>query len=202
MGWKGGPRPTLRRPLSKYPGTIGTLAATAIRTEARSLLRMILNLLDLSRGDEGRLVPAPLSLQLSAVAGAVIEEFRIAAGSSNVTLVADVPPDQCVHADPGLLERILANLVENALRHSPDGGTVRIGGTHQADRIVICVADTGTGVPAELRARVFERFESTGGARNRGLGLAFCKLAVEAHGGTIWIDDAAPGAVFCMSFPT
>ncbi|MBL0215309.1 MAG: response regulator [Myxococcales bacterium] len=177
-------------------------AATAIRAEARSLLRMILNLLDLSRGDEGRLMPARVPLQISAVAGAVFDEFRIAATSGNVTLLAEVPPDQCVHADSGLLERILANLVENALRHSPEGGTVRIRATREDNRVVICVADTGTGVPAELRARVFDRFESTGGARNRGLGLAFCKLAVEAHGGAIWIEDGAPGAVFCLSFPT
>ncbi len=177
-------------------------AATAIRTEARSLLRMILNLLDLSRGDEGRLVPARERLLVAEIASAVVEEFRIAAASANVTLMTEVPPDQCVHADPGLLERILANLVENALRHSPEGGTVRIRANHENDRIVIGIADTGTGVRAELRARVFERFESTGGARNRGLGLAFCKLAVEAHGGAIWIEDAAPGAMFCLSFPT
>jgi signal transduction histidine kinase len=66
------------------------------------------------------------------------------------------------------------------------------------------VADAGTGVPAEKHAKVFERFtqaNETTGRTNRGLGLSFCKLAVEAHQGRIWIEDAAPGAVFCLWFP-
>jgi signal transduction histidine kinase len=73
--------------------------------------------------------------------------------------------------------------------------------------VEIRVADAGTGVPPELRARVFERFAQAddghaGRARtSRGLGLAFCKLAVEAHGGRIWIEDATPGAVFCFRIP-
>lgn len=176
-------------------------AATAIRGEARALLRLILNLLDLSRGDEGRLVPVREDLSLCSIVGAVIDEFAIAAGAANVTLVTQIPEGQRLHADPDLLQRVLANLVENALRHSPDGGTVRIAARPSDHGLILSIADTGPGVPAEIRPRVFERFESTGGVRNRGLGLAFCKLAVEAHGGSIWIEDAAPGAVFCARFP-
>lgn len=174
---------------------------TAIREEARALLRMILNLLDLSRSDEGRLVPAREDIDLPAHVAAVLDEYRIAAGSTTVALSAEVEVDHPLRADPSLLARMLANLVENALRHSPEGGAVHIRARAEGDGVVIRVADSGLGVPEELRGRVFDRFESSGGTRNRGLGLAFCKVAVEAHGGTIWIEDAAPGAVFCLRFP-
>lgn len=175
--------------------------AKAIREETRALLRMILDLLDLSRGDEGRLIPASQELVLAAQVSTVLEEFQIAASANEVTLVSDIAPELILRADPGLLARVLANLVENALRHSPEGGTVRLSATADADGLVLRVADCGKGIPEDQRARVFDRFESSGGSRNRGLGLAFCKLAIEAHRGTIWIEDAAPGAVFCMRFP-
>ena len=173
----------------------------AIREETRALLRMILNLLDLSRGDEGRLVPAYEDIDLAAHIAAVLEEFKIVAAANSVTLVAESGIDRPLRADPSLLTRMLANMVENALRHSPEGGTVSVRASVDSDGLVVRVADTGAGVPEHLRRRVFDRFESSGGTRNRGLGLAFCKVAVEAHGGTIWIEDAAPGAAFCMRFP-
>ncbi len=177
-------------------------AADAIRTEARALLRMILNLLDLSRSDEGRLVPVTGELDLSAQLSTILEEFQIAAATSQVSLATNIALDRPLRADPNLMHRVLANLIENALRHSPDGGTITITASGEPDGIVVRVADAGSGVPEEQRARVFERFESTGGERNRGLGLAFCKCAVEAHGGRIWIEDAAPGAIFCLKLPS
>ncbi len=177
-------------------------AADAIRTEARALLRMILNLLDLSRSDEGRLVPVPGELDLASHVADVIEELRIAAAGSALSVVTHIALDRPLRADTDLIHRVLVNLVENALRHSPDGGTVTISAVTEPSGIVVRVADTGPGVPEPHRARVFERFESTGGARNRGLGLAFCKIAVEAHGGRIWIEDAAPGAIFCLRLPS
>jgi signal transduction histidine kinase len=175
-------------------------AATAIRGEARSLLRMILNLLDLSRADEGRLVASRVAIEVAPFISVVIEELRLAAAASEVTLVTDLQVDR-MQADPELVQRVLANLIENAIRHSPEGGTVRIVALSRAGSIELRIADQGSGIPEEQRARVFQRFETTGGARNRGLGLAFCKLAVEAHGGEIWIEDAAPGAIFCVRIP-
>ena len=173
----------------------------AIREETRALLRMILNLLDLSRGDEGRLMPAREDIDLSEHVAGVLDEFRVAAAANGVVLGSEIAVDRPLRADPSLLTRILANLVENAIRHSPDSGAVDVRATVDGGGIVVRVTDRGTGVPEELRARVFDRFESSGGTRNRGLGLAFCKLAVEAHCGSIWIEDAGPGAVFCIKFP-
>ncbi|MFN0250033.1 MAG: response regulator [Kofleriaceae bacterium] len=180
----------------------GRSAAAAIRTEARALMRMILNLLDLSRSDEGRLVPARTTIDLEAHLSDVFDEQRPAAAASNVELVADVAAARELVADPSLLHRILANLVENAIRHAPEHSAIRISASRNGSATEIRVADAGRGVPEDLRARVFQRFESSGGAsRNRGLGLSFCQVAVRAHGGEMWIEDANPGAVFCLRIP-
>ncbi|MGE0402391.1 MAG: response regulator [Kofleriaceae bacterium] len=179
----------------------GRSAAAAIRNETRALMRMILNLLDLSRSDEGRLVPQRTSIDLDAHVTVVFEELRPAAAAAGVELVADVAAVRELVADPSLLQRILTNLVENAIRHAPEGTSVRVSATHVDDATQLRVIDQGCGVAEDLRARVFQRFESEGGTRNRGLGLSFCQAAAQAHGGEIWIEDATPGAVFCMRIP-
>ena len=112
-----------------------------------------------------------------------------------------------LRADPDLLRRVLENLLENALRHAPEETVVRVSITLQGDAVEIRVADRGSGVPEAMRESIFERFvqvESRDRAATRsgrGLGLAFCRLAAEAHGGTIWVEDGAPGAVFCVRLP-
>jgi two-component system, sensor histidine kinase and response regulator len=97
----------------------------------------------------------------------------------------------------------LANLIDNAIRHAPEDSEVRITVECCEGGIELAVADAGRGVPVDQREAAFDRFvsrEST--STNRGLGLAFCKVAVEAHGGKIWIEDASPGAVFRLKLPT
>jgi signal transduction histidine kinase len=173
-------------------------AAASIQDETRALLRMITNLLDLSKADEGQLAPAKQPLDARALVASVLDELGPRAAASGVSLEARVEADRVV-GDPDLLHRVLANLVDNAIRHAPEASRVVV--AVGADGTELRVIDAGPGVPAEARAKVFERFES-GGERatrtNRGLGLAFCKQAVEAHGGRIWIEDATPGAVFAI----
>ncbi len=176
-------------------------AANAIRDEARGLLRMILNLLDLSRADEGRLAPAREPLDPRALVDKVLEELRPRASESRITLRAEVTATR-FSADADLATRVLANLVENAIRHTPEDSAVSVTVREVAGGVEWRICDAGTGIPEDQRAQVFARFETAGSSsQNRGLGLAFCKLAVEAHGGTIWIEDAAPGAVFCLRYP-
>ena len=175
-------------------------AANAIRDEARRLLRMILNLLDLSKADEEGLAPAPQVLDPNLLVAAVLEELRPRAAESKVILIADVCTTR-VKVDPDLATRVLANLVENAIRHSPEGLAVTVTVEAVVDGTRWRIRDAGRGVSEDQRAQVFARFETVGSAGdNRGLGLAFCKVAVEAHGGRIWIEDGGPGAVFCVSF--
>ncbi len=174
--------------------------AGKIREETRALLRMITNLLDISKGDEGRLAPAVADVDAAALVDDAIRDLGAAAQRAGITLTSDVRAPQ-IHADRDLLGRVLTNLVDNALRHAPEGSEVKVSVEPVDHAVELRVADHGPGVPQELRESVFERFRSgsqTATRTNRGLGLAFCKLAVEAHGGRIWIEDGHPGAVFCV----
>lgn len=182
-------------------------SATQIRAEARQLTRMIVNLLDLSKAEEGKLSPRKTQVDLSALVGAVLGELEVSAAARRVRLRSHLSAPR-LRADEDLFERLLTNLVENAIRHAPEASTVTVSTTEDEDGVEVRVADVGPGIPAELRETVFEPFTQVGsGLRTpmtrsgRGLGLTFVKLAVEAHGGRIWVEDAEPGAVFCARFP-
>ncbi|CAN5871409.1 hybrid sensor histidine kinase/response regulator [soil metagenome] len=176
-------------------------AAIAIRAESRALLRMIMDLLDLSRSDEGRLTPVRTSIDLQALVAEVFEEHRIGATDIGVSLVAEAAGEQKLQADASLMQRILSNLVDNAIRHAPEGSRVSVAWQTVGTSLELRVADEGPGIPVDQRKSVFDRFWSQGGAHNRGLGLAFCHVAIEAHGGSLSIEDAAPGAIFCIKLP-
>ena len=174
-------------------------AAAGIKADSESLLRMIMNLLDLSKADEGRLVPVRQPIEIAGLAAEIAGGMSARARTAEVEIVAEVAP-QTIHGDPDLLRRVLENLVDNAIRHAPAETRVQISGVERGTGFELRVADAGPGVPPALRERVFERFvQGDAGPRgSRGLGLAFCKLAVEAQGGAIRIEDADPGAVFCV----
>jgi two-component system sensor histidine kinase/response regulator len=175
-------------------------AATQIQSETRGLMRMITNLLDIGKADEGQLAPRRSAFDAGALVDDVIDELRIAAAAEDIELVARVEPAQ-LHADRDLMHRVLANLIENAIRHAPHGSAIQVVARAPEGAVELQVSDAGAGVPEPLRERMFERFVTTGDGTtrtNRGLGLAFCKAAVAAHGGRIWVEDAAPGARFCI----
>ena len=181
-------------------------SAAHIRSAARQLNRMILNLLDLSKADEGKLTAKVAEVDLRALVAAVAAEIDVAARERDVTIEVELETDR-ITADEDLLRRTLANLVENAVRHAPRKTTVRIVGVWGEGVTEIRVADAGAGIPIEMRERIFDPFvqlDQDGlppSRTGRGLGLTFCRFAVEAHAGTIWIEDAKPGAVFAMRFP-
>ncbi len=192
--------------IRRDPGTSTKSRDLAERmyAQAGELARMILGLLDLSKGSEGRLElrrrltdPAPLI-------AAALEAITLRVKARDVTLEASVEA-AAADIDPSLFQRVLENLLDNALRHAPARSTIAVRARLEEGALEVCVADGGRGVPAELRERIFDRFVQADGdnvARaGRGLGLAFCKLVVEAHGGRIWIEDAGPGAVFCTRWP-
>ncbi len=177
-----------------------------IRTETRQLNGMILDLLDISKADEGRLTPKRTQIPLKQTIQSIVADLGVQATGRNVTLRATVD-ETSVLADEGLFRRTLTNLVDNALRYAPGSSEVSIVAKARGDATEIRVADAGRGIPPEMRDKVFDPFvQADAGDRivdrsGRGLGLTFCKLAVEAHGGRIWIEDAAPGAVFCLTVP-
>jgi signal transduction histidine kinase len=182
-------------------------AAASIRDEVRSLMRLLLNLLDISKGEEGRLEPVCVELDVAALVAGVFEALAVRAGAKSIVLESAVDPSARVRADADLLRRVVENLLENALRHAPEESVVLVSSVLRADALELRIADRGSGVPPELRESIFERFvqvESRDRAvtrSGRGLGLAFCRLAVEAHGGRIWVENGSPGAVFCLSLP-
>ncbi|HSR97519.1 MAG TPA: response regulator [Kofleriaceae bacterium] len=175
-------------------------AAANMQLETRGLMRMLTNLLDIGKADEGQLAPHRQEIDAADLVRAAADEQQAAAAAAELELLAQVEAAQ-VYADRDLIHRVLANLIDNAIRHAPSGSAIRVCAQRVAGGVELRVIDAGSGVPEALRERVFERFISGGNGAtrtNRGLGLAFCKAAVEAHGGRIWIEDAAPGAAFCV----
>ena len=189
--------------------TLGESARTSvaqIRSTARQLNRMILNLLDISKADEGKLTARRTDLDVRGLVEAVAGEMAVVAGDRGVTIERRVEVDGMV-ADEDLLHRTLGNLLENAVRHAPKGTTVRILAVRSDGAVELRVVDAGTGVPLAMRESIFDPFVQLEGKglpssrSGRGLGLTFCRLAVEAHDGRIWIEDANPGAIFVLRIP-
>lgn len=180
-------------------------AARHIRGDARSLMRMILNLLDISKAEEGRLAPRRAKVDLDALGRDVLDAVELKAQTAGVTVEHSFDT-RAAYADADLLKRVLENLLDNALRHTPKGGRIVLSSVLQPRVTELRVEDNGPGIPLEMRDRIFDPFvqieERAGTSRSgRGLGLTFCRLAVEAHGGKIWIEDASPGARFSVSLP-
>ena len=179
-------------------------AAESIKGDSRALLRMISNLLDIGKADEGQLAPVRERLALGQLIDQVVVELRPLAAAVGVTIAVHVVACE-LELDRDLMFRVLANLVDNAIRHAPEATALTISARPLSPAAVeLRVADAGSGVPIELRTRIFERFVSAGDdvvRANRGLGLAFCRVAVEAHGGRIWVEDSNPGATFCIELP-
>ena len=176
-----------------------------IRAEARSLLRLILNLLDISKSEEGRLTPKLGRVALESLSAEVADAFAVRAQAGRVELKRELLVDSVV-ADEDLLRRVLENLLDNGLRHAPAGSTLTLSARPREGGVELRVTDQGRGVPAEQREKIFEPFaqgstEALLTRSGRGLGLTFCRLAVQAHGGNIWVQDANPGAAFCVFLP-
>ncbi|MET8861690.1 DUF4153 domain-containing protein [Nonomuraea sp. NPDC004580] len=169
-----------------------TMRTALAQTER--LGRLVAQLLDLSRLDSGvRLIEAE-AVALAPLVEQAVREAALA--REDVSIRPAVPDDLVLRADPDLLAQVLANLLDNAVRHSPPGGTVTVRGAAVGPGVRLAVEDQGPGIPASARARVFERFSrlDTGRAADSGgagLGLAIVKEIVELHGGAIRIDDCA-----------
>lgn len=115
------------------------------------------------------------------------------------------PTDIVVEADEQRLDRILSNLVANAIKYSPKGTTVKVIAEQQRNGVKISVQDQGPGIPSDMLEAVFERFQQVGGSAKSkggsGLGLTICKAIVELHGGKIWVESAGQGSTFSFTLP-
>lgn len=178
----------------------------AAREDCERLQSMVDELLDLARIQSGRIELARRPTAPSSLVGAAVDAYRKYAEEKRVTLQALVMPGLGdVRADRERMQLVLSNLLSNAIRHTPAGGSIAVRARAIDDAVRFEVADTGSGIPAELRGRIFEKFvrggDDAGGAA--GLGLSISKDVVEAHGGTIGVEDTqGGGATVWFTLPT
>jgi signal transduction histidine kinase len=199
----------LRTPITALQGVLENLVdgvavpdPDTLRTalaQTERLGRLVTELLDLSRLDAGVVPLDRADVDAAEFLAEVVREAEVtaAAAGRRIHFELRVPPGPvAVSADPGRLHQVFANLLDNAARHSPPGGTVVIAARSGADGVVFDIVDDGTGIPAEERARVFERFtrgeRATGRDGGTGLGLAIARWVIDLHGGTIAAVDPAP----------
>jgi len=181
-----------------------------LRDESRRLARIIEDLFTLTRADAGRY---PLSLRdayLDELATAVLHRARSLALAKNITLSSSIEPELPIHADEVLLERMLLNLLDNAIKYSPPGSTVELICRREGANYVIRVSDNGPGIPGDLQPRIFERFFRADKARSRsdgntvgaGLGLAISRWIAEAHRGRLELTRSdSSGSTFSFLLP-
>jgi two-component system, sensor histidine kinase and response regulator len=188
----------------------GILNRMTIATQR--LQSMIDSVLMLAKLQADRLALVYQPIEVAPCLANALVTFLPLAAPRQISLVIDnqLSDDRLLQGDPAILQRVFDNLLSNALKFAPSGSEVRIGLSGDDQRLRVQVADRGRGIPDSLKAQLFEKFEtgptaaigSPGGDLGQiGLGLAFCKLAIEAHGGTIAVHDNDPGALFQVELP-
>ena len=176
------------------------------REEVERMTRTVENLLTLARVDEGRPELLTRPLELRAVVDEVAAELRPLAADREITVSASGEPVE-VEGDRDRLRQVVANLVDNAVKYSHEGGEVRITTWRRNGEAGVSVADDGVGLSSDALAHVFDRFYRVDDVRVRdqggsGLGLAICREILTAHGGRVWAEsEAGAGARFCLAVP-
>ena len=175
-----------------------------------TLLGMINDLLDISKLESGSLVLSKTSIHPADVIEWALTHTAPLARQSGLRVARNLPPDlPCVEADEDTLRRSLVNLLGNALKFTPQGGIVTVAAFYDASEsaLVFAVGDTGEGIPAHQVRRIFDKFgqvesRKAGRKMSTGLGLTFCKLVAEAHGGRIWVESKlGKGSRFLFTIP-
>jgi signal transduction histidine kinase len=172
--------------------------------QALRLRELADNLLDLSRVEAAGQV-AFVVMNLNELLIDLSEPYASQADQAGLTLSLDLPQDPIeLRGDPAQLRRAIGNLVDNAIKFTPEGGAIAIGLQKAANAIELCVQDTGIGIPEDDLPQLFNRFHRGRNVANypgNGLGLAIVKAIVEAHGGQVSAANISPGARFCITLP-
>lgn len=212
----------LRNPLTVLLGVLDLLsrAASALMTEdqrqllhnarrsGQLMLALVGDILDVAKLEAGQLQLKRQSLHIRDLLKDSAEQAQALIELEELSLTVEaadsLPP---IYADKQLIQRVIDNLVSNAIKHTPHGGHIALASqVHHTQQLAVSVRDTGPGIPPEQHQHIFEKFgqvEQDGfQRRGTGLGLTFCKLAVEAHGGRIWVESAVgQGSTFTFSLP-
>ena len=184
---------------------VNQLLQIAGRSSAH-MQRLISSLLDINRLESGQEILRRDRIELENLVDESIEIVTPLIRSKELEVVRKIPPRlQALSLDVDMVRRVIINLLENAAKFSPLRGRLTIGIMTKPDELIIFVEDQGPGIPEASRERVFEKFvrlNVEGRSRGLGLGLAFCRLAVQAHGGTIWMENINEGGSrFMFSLP-
>ena len=209
----------LRSPMTVITGAINTALTEAERlspeetrqllkdaaAESESLSNLLTNLLELSRVQAQRLVLYSEAIDARKIIGEAVDKIKRQYSTHKfvISLPRRLPP---IYADSLRLERILYNLLENAVKYSPPGGEVRVSAKPQGEHLVIGVSDQGIGISPADQAKLFAPFQRLekrpSGVRGVGLGLMVCRRLVEAHGGNIWVEsEPGHGSSFFFTMP-
>lgn len=182
-------------------------AKLIIQRQTQHLSRIVDDLLDLSRAMSGKIALSRQPLDLATLVSSSLDTFRATGRTGGFNLTAQVGPGW-VNGDPTRLEQIVSNLLDNALKYTPAGGSIEVSVATQADEVVLTVRDSGVGIPAELLPHVFDVFvqgaisidRSQGGL---GIGLSLVRRLVELHGGSVHAhsDGASSGSTFTIRLP-
>lgn len=210
----------LRTPLTSINGFVETLLDGAleqpavarnfldiIHNEGKRLANLIEDLLKLSRLEDRRTKLNKQPVDLAEVILNTVTMFEARALEKKIQLTTDIPRElPPVPGDPGFLAQVMINLVDNALKYTLEGGSVRIAVSQPGGQVKVSVCDTGIGIPQESLPRVFERFYRVDKARSRemggtGLGLSISKHIIEAHGGKIMVESSPQGSTFSFTLP-
>jgi PAS domain S-box-containing protein len=196
----------LQASLTESDETTRSVLSIAQRS-SRRLSRLIESLLDLGQLETGQAVLHKTYASLSALVAEATEEIHPVAEARGHTIQFSLPKGELlmVEMDVEMIRRVVINLLENAIKYTRSAGRITVFGRREPEAVVVGVRDNGPGIAPQDQKTVFEKFArlaQEGQAKGLGLGLAFCRLAVEAHGGSIWVEsELGQGATFAFSLP-
>lgn len=177
------------------------------QTETERMIRLVNDLLKLSRMDSEEYELNREFVDFNKFFSAIIERFEFSKSQSVQFQRQFADESLFVEIDPDKMTQVIDNIISNALKYSPDGGTVRFGIEKAEDDILVSIADEGMGIPQDMVKRIFDRFYRADRARSRamggtGLGLAIAKEMIQAHGGTIWAEsEEGKGTTIFFTLP-
>jgi signal transduction histidine kinase len=179
--------------------------ADTIDRSVDKMRRLIRDLLDFAKIQSGTFSVERGAASIDRLMPPVIEGFRLLAEDKGLTIEADLPADLPeVAVDADRIGQVMSNLVGNAVKFTPEGGTIRVSARVHGDEVIVCVADTGPGIPGEDLPKVFDWFWQAEDSKHlgNGLGLSIAKGIVEAHNGRIWAESqVGRGTSFLFSLP-
>jgi len=179
-----------------------------ITNSAKQMVQMVFNMLDINLNENGVFIPKISEVRIPELIEQVCGEMELRGQTRQVVIQRSTQlrvPN--ISADPDIIRRLLENLIGNAIRYSPTGGSVLVEArTLDNDVFELRVRDQGKGIPLEYREKIFERYvqlDPNSMIHNQGMGLTFCRLAADVHGGRIWVEENSPkGSCFCIQLPT